>query len=72
MYNWYAATALFLKAHHALLYDDDDGRSQQKTAIEQDNLTSAMLGKPFISKGHSYGVQYTVVPLYSLHSNLMI
>ena len=40
MYDWYAATASFLKAHHALLYDDDDGRSQQKTAIEQGALSS--------------------------------
>ena len=43
MYDWYAATASFLKAHHALLYDDDDGRSQQKTAIEQGALSSIAL-----------------------------
>ena len=40
MYDWYAATASFLKAHHALLYDDDE-RSQQKiAAIEQGALSS--------------------------------
>jgi hypothetical protein len=32
--------ASFLKAHHALLYDDDDGQSQQKIAIEQGALNS--------------------------------
>jgi len=50
-YDWYAATESFLKAHHALLYDYDDGRSQQKTSIEQGALRSAKLGKPFLARG---------------------